>query len=106
VVTAIKDVIRHATGLPDPVLHVLIGLLVFGLTALVLRKSLASWWPIGVVIALQAINELADAIGDIVRYGDIDVRGTLFDTVLTLLIPGLIFLLMRAARRRRGGAPG
>ncbi len=110
-VNAIKDVIRDLTGLPDPVLHVLIGLAIFFLSALVLRKSLRSWWPFLVVAALQGINELADMAGDIVRYNDVDVRGTVGDTVLTLLIPWLIVIGLRMARpdvseATGRGAPG
>ena len=96
---AIKDVIRHATHLPDPVLHVMIGLVVFVLVALVLRRGFASWWPFLVVAGLQAINEINDAVGDVLRFGDVDVRGTVADTVLTLVIPALIVLVARARRR-------
>ena len=103
-VTAIKDVIRHATGLPDEVLHVLVGLALFLLAALVLRKSLRSWWPFLVVVALQGINEISDMAGDLARYGDIQVRGTIMDTVLTLTVPLLVVVILRRTGPRRGGA--
>lgn len=96
-IETVKDVIRAATGIPDAALHVLLGLLVYFLCVLIFRAPLRSWWPLLAVLALQSINEISDAIGDLPRRNGIEVRGTILDTAMTLLLPTLIVVMARLA---------
>lgn len=99
-IEAAKDVIRTATGIPDVALHVLLGLLVYFLCVLIFRAPLRSWWPWLAVLALQSANEISDAIGDLPRRNGIEVRGTILDTAVTLLLPTIIVIAARLAFMR------
>jgi hypothetical protein len=99
-IEAIKDIIRGATGIPDEALHVLLGLTVYFLCVLIFRVPLRSWWPWLAVLALQLINEASDAIGDLPRRNGIEVRGTILDTAITLLLPTIIVLIAKLAFMR------
>lgn len=99
-IEAVKDIIRAATGVPDAALHVLLGLGVYFLCVLIFRLPLRSWWPLLIVLGLQLINEVSDAIGDLPRRNGIEVRGTILDTAMTLLLPTIIVLVAKLAFMR------
>ena len=97
----IKDIIR-LSGLPDPALHVLLGLAIYLTSAALLRRSLRSWAPWLIALAFQLINEVADVsrdvmLGDIIRW-----RGGFIDTLVTMALPVLILFISRARHRRNG----
>jgi hypothetical protein len=103
VIEAVKEIIRQTTGLPDPVLHALIGLGVYGLSVAVLRQSLRSWVPWLIVLGLQLINEAADIVHDWLAYSDIEVRGTFWDTVITMCLPTMLVVCARFVRPPAAG---
>lgn len=98
-IEALKDFVRYSTGLPDPALHALIGLAAYLLAAALFRRSFRSLAPWLVALGLQMVNETADMVRDISVYGDIDVRGTLYDTVITMFLPTLILIIARLRTR-------
>jgi hypothetical protein len=99
VIEAIKDLARQSTGLPDPALHALIGLAAYLLAVALFRRSFRNLFPWFVALGLQLINETADMARDLSRYGDIDVRGTLGDTIVTMFLPTIILLIARLRAR-------
>lgn len=98
-IEALKDLARHSTGLPDPALHALIGLAAYLLAAQLFRRSFSSLLPWCVALALQLINETADMTRDLSLYGDIDVRGTIGDTIITMFLPTMILVIARLRAR-------
>ncbi|MGN3975552.1 hypothetical protein [Tsuneonella sp. SYSU-LHT278] len=91
-----KDTLGHALGLSDDLLHVHAGLAIFVLAALLARRRMRSWLPLGVVAVFAVANELVDAVGP-------DAWDSLSaaDVINTLFWPSVLFLL---ARRGRLGA--
>lgn len=90
----LKDIVR-LSGLPDPVLHILLGLGIYLAAAALLRLPLRSWIPWLIVLAAQLINEAADILRDLLRGYNLPLRGGLLDTVVTMFLPSLIVLVAR-----------
>jgi hypothetical protein len=83
-------------GMSEDLLHVHAGLAIFLLTALLLRKRMRSWIPIGFVVALALGNELID-------YGrgkGWDITSSSIDFLNTIFWPTLLFLLARRSATR------
>ena len=100
---AFKDIFR-ATGLPDAILHVLIGLGLYLCLTVALKLPFRSWTPLAVLLGIELLNEGFDAWQDISTPHGVSIRGTALDIVLTMLVPFSVFLLARAqayARLRR-----
>ena len=92
-----KMFIEHAGIVTSDALHVLVGVALWVLAALVLRRRLTDWLPWLVVLAAVLFNEAVDLWVEqwpdaAMQYGE-----SAKDIVLTLLLPTL---LMAAARRR------
>lgn len=90
-----KMFIEHASAVSSDALHVLIGVLVWLLIALLLRKPAASRPPMLVLLGLIALNELVDLWVErwpdkAMQYGE-----SAKDTVLTMALPVLLFALIR-----------
>jgi hypothetical protein len=86
-----KREIEELSGATETLLHVHFGLLIFVLTALVMRRRMASGWPISVVFALALLNELIDYVGPS-RSAYWSSAG---DVVNTIFWPAVLFLLAR-----------
>lgn len=104
----IKDIFR-LSGLPDPVLHVLLGLAIYIVAAALLRRSRHSWTPLLVLLSFQLINEAADVARDLLNGDHIGWRGGIFDTVMTMALPTMLLLIGRyvhGGREKRREALG
>ena len=92
-----KQLVEHSTAISMDALHILAGVLIQLLVAVVLKSSVARPMPLLTVLALVLINEandfLVDAWPDLGR----QVGEAVKDIVLTMFVPTLIFLV---ARRR------
>lgn len=77
---------------PDKFAHMSAGLGIWLLAAVVLRKPLASWPPVAIVIALECANEVVDRIAK----GGWFWSDTLADVVITLIWPALFFIALRS----------
>jgi hypothetical protein len=88
-----KEWVHVQTGLSPVMLHVHLGLAIWLLAALIMRRPLRDWRPLALLAALQALNE----VGDWLYFGRwrADV---LWDCATTLFWPAIIMLV---ARRRR-----
>ncbi len=82
-------------GWSEDLLHVHVGLVIFVVTALLLRKRMRSWVPLSVVVALAFINEVIDYSEGAVWY----FESSAMDFVNSVFWPTLLFLLARRRRR-------
>lgn len=90
-----KSKLGAALGMSDDLLHVHLGLAIFVVTALLLRRRMRSIWPLAIVAALALANEVVDyAISD-----PWSATRSALDVVNTIFWPLVLFLL---ARRGRG----
>jgi hypothetical protein len=78
-------------------LHVIVGVLLQFMIALLFRSSLARPMPLLTLLALELVNEANDFRVEIWPDPGMQVGEAVKDVVLTMFIPTLIFLV---ARRR------
>lgn len=90
--SAAKRALGQSLGISDNLLHVHVGLAIFVVTALLLRRRMRSPWPLAVVAVFAVLNEAVDYL--IPRTSDFSV----FDVLNTIFWPMVLFLLAR-----RGG---
>lgn len=93
--TDTKLFLEQVVAFSQDSLHVIASVLIQLVAALLLRRSISSWWPWLVVFAAAAINESADLWIDqwpepAVQYGE-GVR----DLLLTMLLPTLLLITSR-----------
>ena len=93
----VKMFVEHASIVTSDALHVLIGVGLWVLAAVALRRRLTDWLPWLVVLVAVLLNETVDLWVEqwpdaAMQYGE-----SAKDVVLTLLLPSL---LMAAARER------
>ena len=90
-----KLFIEHATGVSMDALHIVVGLILFLLTARLLRKSVASWLPWLALLSLELGNEIYDLTVE--RWPDPGQQfgeGTK-DILLTMALPTMLMLVSR-----------
>ena len=107
-----KVFIEHALAISHDTLHVIAGVMVWLVLALLLRRPITSWYPWLGVFAFAVWNEMVDlwietwpAAARSMQYGEIAK-----DLLLTTLVPTLLMFAARArpdmfrpsAGRRRG----
>ena len=88
---------EHSTGISMDALHVILGIVLQLLVALLFKSSLARPMPLLAVLALELVNEANDFRVEIWPDPGIQIGEAVKDVVLTMFIPTLIFLV---ARRR------
>jgi hypothetical protein len=88
-----KEWLHLQTGWSPAMLHVHLGLAIWLIAAIVMRRPLRDWRPLAVLAGLQALNELGDRL-----YFGLWRPDTLWDMAMTLFWPAVIMLV---ARRRR-----
>lgn len=90
-----KRGLERTLGMTDDLLHVHVGLLLFVLAALVTRRRMRSWWPLGIVAAFAVANEIVD-------YFALDGQWSPWllavDIANTLVWPLVLFLLARRGK--------
>ena len=86
-----KHVVGEQLGASESLLHVHAGLMIFVLTALLLRRRMASVWPVSVVAFLAVLNEVVDYIGP----ERAPWKPSAGDIANTVLWPVVLFLLAR-----------
>jgi diacylglycerol kinase len=103
-----KMFVEHASIVSSDAIHVLVGVLVWMLAALITRRSLATWLPWLAVLALALLNEAVDLAVE--RWPDLAMQlgESAKDIWLTMTLPTLLLIavrlrpnLFRAASRRR-----
>ena len=86
-----KSKLSGDMDISESLLHLHAGLLIFVVTALLLRKRMRSWIPLAVVVTLAVLNELID-YGYSPRW---DLDASLKDLANTIVWPLVLFLLAR-----------
>ncbi len=88
--SGMKNALGQVTGMSEDLIHVHVGLAIFVITALVLRRRMRSSIPLSVVALLAFVNELLD-------YGtpEWELGSSVLDFVNTLVWPLVLFLLAR-----------
>ena len=95
----VKLFLQHASGFSMDALHVVLGVALQLLAALLLRSSVARWTPWLIVAVIALINEANDLLVEqwpqpAVQYGE---SGR--DMVLTLALPTLLLFSARRCPR-------
>jgi hypothetical protein len=92
----VKLFIEHATRIEHGTLHVVVGIFVWLLVALISRRSISSWIPWAALFALIMWNETVDLLIEpwperAMQYGD-GAR----DLLLTMLVPTVLMFAARS----------
>jgi len=82
------------TGADEELLHVHVGLAIFVLVSLVLKKKFRSPVPLGFVIFFALLNELIDWMHELPA----DKLQSVWDIANTVLWPAVLFILARRWR--------
>ena len=93
----VKLFVTHATGFSMDALHVVVGVLLQLVFALILRSSVARPLPLLLVVALELLNEGSDFAVE--RWPDFGMQlgESAKDALLTLALPIVLFLVARRA---------
>ena len=86
---------QHSTGVSMDALHVIVGVVLQLLLALLFRSSVARPMPLLVVLALALLNEANDFRVEIWPDPGMQFGEAVKDVVLTMFLPTLIFLVAR-----------
>ena len=97
-VQSAKLAIVEALDLSKDALHIYVGLSVFLLTVLVLRRSVRSLLPWLAVVVVACAGELLDAIDDTRSLGHWRWTASVHDIINTLFWPTALSLLARCNR--------
>ena len=90
-----KLLVEHSSGVSVDALHILVGVLIQLLAAIVLKSSVARWRPLLAVLVLALVNEVKDYRVDVWPDVGRQLGEALKDVVLTMFLPTLIFLIAR-----------
>lgn len=100
-----KTFLEHSIGFSHDALHVLVGLGLQLLGAVVLRTSLRSPWPWLMVLLLELVNEWHDLRAE--RWPDLQMQWGegVKDLLLTMALPTLMLIVARWAPGLLTGSP-
>lgn len=96
--TAVSDykmLFERSLGFSDDVVHVFVGVFLQLSFAALLRISIASWRPIGIIIIFELFNELIDLSRDVWPSPSMQLGESCKDVILTLALPVLLRFLAR-----------
>ena len=90
-----KLFMERASGVSMDALHILAGFAIFLFVAAVLRRSIASGWPLMILLLLELCNEAYDL--GVERWPDMGMQlgEGLKDIVLTIALPALMTVVVR-----------
>jgi hypothetical protein len=95
---ALKDWLSSEFHVSHAVLHIHLGLAIYLLTSLLLRRPLGSVLPWLVVLVLELVNEASDFIRYYVSAWPWTASNTIEDIVNTLFWPTVLVVLFRHQR--------
>ena len=98
---AIKAAIVFHSGLWEPLLHVIIGFLIYVLVLLLVSSP---WIAFGAVMAVQLLNEVNDYLVKGRAFLDV-LPSSLLDTAVTVFLPLVMIWLSRTGWRRLAQQP-
>jgi len=91
----VKLFLEHATGFSMDALHVVAGVMLQLIIALLMRSSLARPAPLLCVLGLELFNEANDFRVEIWPQPGMQLGESANDVVMTMLLPFVIFLVAR-----------
>lgn len=103
--TATKDWLSGTLHLSHDMLHVHVGMAIFVLASLVLRRPIGLLPPLLLLLGLETLNELSDFMRYRIGGWPWTPWPTVADYIDTLLWPAVLTLLFRADRLRRAAPP-
>jgi hypothetical protein len=92
---SIKLSLMSLVSLSKDALHIYVGLTVFLVVALILRKPLRSPLPWLAVLVVAVLGEIVDIHDNLQRLGVWGIRGSIHDILNTLFWPTVLLLLDR-----------
>ena len=92
--SALKTWLSDYTGASEGLLHVHMGMIIFVVTALLLKRRMRSPWPLAAVVFFALANEVVDYI----RPEPWPLWGSIADVINTIVWPSMLFLLARRGR--------
>lgn len=92
---ATKLYLVTTTGLSRDALHICVGLALFLVAAVIFRKSLRSFLPVLIVMAVAILGELLDMRDDFRVFGYWDWQNSLGDFINSVFWPLAICLMAR-----------
>ena len=101
-----KMFIEHASVVSNDALHVLLGVLVWILVALLLRKSVSARAPMLVLLGLIVFNELVDLWVEQWPSLAMQLGESAKDVVLTMALPMVLALAVRLRPNLFRASPG
>ena len=100
-----KMLFERASVIDSDAIHVLVGVGLQLVAALVLRRSLASVWPWLIVFALELANEVNDVVQQVWPDPAMQLGEGVKDVVVTMALPTLLLLIARFAPSVLTGKP-
>lgn len=97
-----KNWIIHSTGIEKDGMHVITGMLVFLLAAILLRRPLRDWRPLATVVLVAVAGEIWDMFEYWKAGAPLHPEWSWHDLWVTALCPSLIFALSRWTRLLKG----
>jgi hypothetical protein len=91
-----KMFIEHASVVSSDALHVLVGVLVWMVAAVVLRRSLSSWFPWLILLGLAVLNEFVDFWVELWPYVGMQLGESAKDILLTMALPTVLMFAVRS----------
>ncbi len=90
-----KMFVKHSTEIEEGTLHVLVGVLIWLVFAMLSRRRVSSWLPWFGLLAVIVLNEVVDLGAEpwpdrSMQYGE-----SASDLILTMLLPTVILLAVR-----------
>ncbi len=90
-----KTAFERSLMFGDDALHPIVGVLILLVLATLTRRSLASWLPWLVLLALELLNEWADLAGEYWPTRDQQWAESVKDVILTMLLPTVLLIASR-----------
>ena len=90
-----KVLFEHSLGFSSDAVHVLAGVAIQVAVAMLIRRTLAHWLPLTVVIMLEFANEANDLLQEQWPSAAMQLGEGMKDILLTLAVPVCLFLLAR-----------
>lgn len=87
--------VEHSTNIKNDTLHVVLCVLAWLALAMLWRRSVSSWRPWLVLLALTVWNEFVDLPAERWPYPGMQYGEFAADLILTMLLPTLILLAVR-----------
>ena len=91
----VKLFVQHASGMSMDALHVMAGVLLLFVSALVFRTNVGRALPLLIVLLVAIVNEAGDFRAEIWPQLGMQAGESAKDVILTMVVPVLIFLVAR-----------